>query len=195
MITALIRTSNRPELFRRCLESLHWQSYKDWSVIVGIDSSQASEYTRHYPIHVTVDLRSDFELTKKLCGDFFYDIYCETLARYVADNHWFFFLDDDDYLTSPDALANIASYLTDPSRPVICQFLRNGVRKPQRNAIREGKIGLPCLFLHSSHKHLVHCDGYEAGDYRMIKAVTDRLGGYKWAPVVVVEADRRSFGK
>lgn len=190
MITALIRTSNRPELFQRALESLHWQTYKDWNVIVGVDSLQAVKYTNLHGFNDQVGL--DYYTSEP----FFYDKYCQQLAPHVPDDHWFFFLDDDDYLTNPNALAEIAPYLTDPSKPVICQFLRNGVPKPRNGKrIDAGKVGLPCLFLHATHKHLVKCDGYKAGDYRMIKSVCDTLGGYKFAPVVVVETDRRSFGK
>lgn len=187
MITALIRTNNRPELLMRCLESLHWQSYKNWTVVLSFDKHPLPELYYQLP---SIDCS---QLSKE--KPFFYDEYCIYLTDHVKENSWFFFLDDDDYLTSPDALLNISKYLTDPDKPVICQFLRNGVPKPAKNQIVEGKIGLPCLFLHAKWKHLVSLDGYKAGDYRMIKSVAAQLGGYVWAPVVVVETDRRSFGK
>jgi glycosyltransferase involved in cell wall biosynthesis len=37
MITILIRTSNRPQQFKRCIDSVINQTYKDWKVIVCID--------------------------------------------------------------------------------------------------------------------------------------------------------------
>jgi GT2 family glycosyltransferase len=187
MITAIIRTCNRPDLFARALESLHGQTYKDWHYIVGMDTPY--EYIPKYAHGYF------FKKEDKDRYPFFYDRYCQQIVEEVHHGSWFFFLDDDDFLTSPDALANIAPYLADPDRPVVCQFLRNGVPKPRNgNRIDAGKIGLPCLFLHSKWKELVKCDGYKSGDYRMIKAVTDQLG-YVFAPVVVVETDRRSFGK
>jgi hypothetical protein len=193
MITALIRTRDREDLFNRAIESLYWQTYKDWHVIVG--RCNFTKNVRNYvPSYILVE-QMKLPASPAVPLPFFYDLYCHKLANLVPDNHWFFFLDDDDFLTSPDALLNISKYLTDPDKPVICQFLRNGVPKPNKDRIKEGNIGLPCLFLHSKHKHLVSLDGYKAGDYRMIKNVTDKLGGYVWAPVVVVETDRRSFGK
>jgi hypothetical protein len=128
---------------------------------------------------------------------YFYDLYCNDLKLLVTDG-WFFFLDDDDQLASNTVLEKLADHLTQPGA-IICQMLRNGVPKPadhyiRKKVIREGKIGLPCLILHSKHKALSSLDGYKAGDYRYIKEVTDQVPT-KFIPLPLVNAGARGHGK
>jgi hypothetical protein len=128
---------------------------------------------------------------------YFYDLYCNELKEKVT-NGWFFFLDDDDTLASNTALEELAAHLTKPGA-IICQMLRNGVPKPadnyiRRGVIREGKIGLPCLVLHSKYKDIGALDGEKAGDYRYIKAVTDHVPT-KFICLPLVNAGARGHGK
>jgi hypothetical protein len=128
---------------------------------------------------------------------YFYDLYCNELKLH-AEGGWFFFLDDDDQLAAPNALEQLAAHLTDPGA-IICQMLRNGVPKPADNYIRkkviaEGKIGLPCLVLHSKHRSLAALDGYKGGDYRYIKAVTAQVPT-KYICLPLVNAGSRGHGK
>lgn len=189
LINIIIRTSNRPELFYRCYESIENQTYKNIRVIVGYDDDRALAYI---PMEVRL-----VRLYKKTGLQFFYDLYCNELRGAVREG-WFFFLDDDDFLYCPRALEELVPYLTTPGA-VICQMLRNGIPKPRTNYIKhqqivEGKIGLPCIFVHSKFSHVGHLDGHAGGDYRYIKQVVEQVPT-KFVPLVVVETDRRSWGK
>jgi glycosyltransferase involved in cell wall biosynthesis len=189
LINILIRTSNRPVAFAKCLESVMQQTYKNVNVIVGTDRASAIQYI---PKHIkAVFVYADNNLP------FFYDCYCNDLKSY-ANAGWFFFLDDDDILASQTALEELAQHLTEPGA-IICQFLRNGLRKPndrlmKAKIIREGHIGLPSLVLHSDYKHLSGLDGHKAGDYRYIKEVTDRVPT-GFINIVLVNAGERGHGK
>jgi hypothetical protein len=128
---------------------------------------------------------------------YFYDLYCNELKEKVTDG-WFLFLDDDDQLI-PGALQQLSEHLTGPHEAMICQFLRNGVPKPRDNYIRskviaEGKIGLPCLVLHSKHKALSGLDGQKAGDYRYIKEVVSQVPT-KFLTLPLVNASPRGHGQ
>jgi hypothetical protein len=189
LINILLRTSYRPQLFTRCLQSIEEQTYKHTHVIVGYDNDQALDYIPRGMDKIPVSAGKGYP--------YFYDLYCNQLKKYVNDG-WFMFLDDDDVLDRPTALDEIAAHLTEPGA-VICQFLRKATPKPsvhriQRCEILEGKIGLPCLFLHSKYKDVSGLDGYEAGDYRYILSVSAMVPT-KFVPVVVVRTDRRSLGK
>jgi hypothetical protein len=190
-INILIRTSNRPAQFARCLESIRSQTYKNYHVIVGYDRASALDYIPHDVEKWSVSAYSHEQ-------PYYYDIYCNCL-KMAVESGWFFFLDDDDTLASNTVLEELAEHLTDPNEAVICQMLRNGVPKPADNYIRkkviaEGKIGLPCLVLHSKHKALSGLDGYKAGDYRYIKAVTDQVST-KFICLPLVNAGARGHGK
>lgn len=190
LITILIRTSNRLAQFARCLESIRSQTYKNVNILVGHDRASALGY-------IPKDLQATFVYADNSLP-YFYDLYCNDLKTLVTDG-WFFFLDDDDTLASSTILALLAEHLAGPHEAIICQMLRNGVPKPADNYIRkkviaEGKIGLPCLVLHSKHKALSGLDGYKAGDYRYIKAVTDQVPT-KFITLPLVNAGARGHGK
>lgn len=189
LINIIIRTSNRPTLFARCLNSILHQTYRRFHVIVGYDSEAALTYLPEYITKLPVS--ADKSLP------YYYDCYCNDLKVIVPDG-WFFFLDDDDTLTRPTILEELVPHLSPPHEAIICQFLRNGVAKPRSNYIRnkviaEGKIGLPCLVLHSKHKALSGLDGQKAGDYRYIREVTDNVPT-KFIELPLVTCDRRSRG-
>jgi glycosyltransferase involved in cell wall biosynthesis len=188
VINLLIRTSQRPALFARCLASIEAQTYSNYRIIVAYDRADALHY-------IPKDLTTLFVYADNSLP-FFYDRYCNNLKTLVTEG-WFCFVDDDDILTRPTILEELAQHLTEPGA-IICQFLRNGLAKPRtpyirRGIIEEGKIGLPCLVLHSKHKHLSELDGQKSGDYRYIKAVTDQVPA-KFIELTLVTCDRRSRG-
>jgi glycosyltransferase involved in cell wall biosynthesis len=190
LINILIRTSNRPAQFARCLESIKGQTYRNVRVVVGFDNLRALEY-----IPKGID-RQMVYADKTL--PYYYDCYCNEL-KLNTEVGWFFFLDDDDVLASHTVLEELSAHLQVLNEAIICQMLRNGVPKPTDNYIRkkviwEGKIGLPCLVLHSKHKVLSGLDGYKAGDYRYIKAVTDHVPT-KFISLPLVNAGARGHGK
>jgi hypothetical protein len=129
---------------------------------------------------------------------FHYNLYCN-LLKARANDGWLFFLDDDDTLANPNVLTEISKHLTDPDTAIICQFLRGDRPKPadmlmDAGKIVRGKIGLPCIFLHHSKKHIADFVATEDADYRFIKEVASKMK-VKFVKQVVVSSPRRSFGK
>ncbi len=190
IINILIRTSNRPAQFARCIESIKKQTYQNTRLIVGYDNAKALDY-------IPKDIERHLVYADNSLP-YYYDVYCNELKLLVKEG-WFFFCDDDDILTSPTVLQQLSEHLTGPHDAIICQFLRNGVPKPADNYIRkgfirEGKIGLPCLVLHSKHKELSGLDGQKAGDYRYIKEVTDHVNT-KFIALPLVSASPRGHGQ
>lgn len=189
LINILIRTSYRPAQFARCLESINAQTYRNIRIVVGYDRAAALEY-------IPKNIESHFVYADNSLP-YYYDVYCNEL-KLLVNKGWFFFLDDDDVLTCPTILEELADQLKIPGA-IICQFLRNGVPKPRDNYIRnkiiaEGKIGLPCLVLHSKHKELSGLDGQKAGDYRYIKEVTDQVRT-RFITLPLISAGPRGHGQ
>jgi hypothetical protein len=168
LINILIRTHpGRTELLSRALNSVYEQSYNKTQIEIYYDASKSKE-----PYH--------------------YNLFCNELKSRVKSGY-FFFLDSDDYLNTPDVLERIVPHLR-PDRALIVQMLRNGRPKPFNNAIRRGYIGMPCMVLHYSHQDLADVTAKAEGDYEWIKSVTDQIG-YKFVPIVLVNAGKRSHGK
>lgn len=126
-----------------------------------------------------------------------YNLFCNDLKERVTDG-WFFFLDDDDTVI-PGALNRIAEYLTEPDRPVVCQFMRGMRVKPyyelmQMRVVKRGHIGMPCLFLHVKHKNVASFDNTEYADFNFIYTVSRKLN-CKFVTIPVVKSERRNYGK
>lgn len=187
MISILIRTSNRPALFKRALQSVKNQTYKDIRVIVSYDNDEALKYI---PAEI-----EKIKVSADKSEPYFYDLYCNDLKELVTEG-WFMFLDDDDYLYK-DCLKRIAPFLS-VNEAIICQFLRGRKVKPSRLLMKAkqiiwGKIGMPCIILHHSHKNIAQFCSHVPADYIFIKEVSEKLP-VRFVPVVVVAADRRSKG-
>ena len=124
-------------------------------------------------------------------NDYSYNLYCNELKANVNEGY-FFFLDSDDTVINW-SIERIKPYLQE-DKALIVQMLRNGRPKPRNGLIEKGKIGMPCMILHSKHKHLADVPATEDGDYQWIKAVTDKIG-YEFVPIPLVDAGERRRGK
>jgi hypothetical protein len=156
---------------------------------VGIDRLEAKSYTE------------GFERTwmvKNPHLKYFYNDYCNQLKKLVTEG-FMFFLDDDDFLDSPTVIEDMIPHLEE-DKAIICQYRRKGRPKPPNvqmtdKVIARGWIGLPCLWLHHSHKNLANVQGInDYDDWGYIKEVAGQIPP-KFVKQVVVCTDRRSWGK
>lgn len=210
MINILIRTHERPAMFKRCIESIESQvaslptSYKV-AVYVVADSDRSYLYAIQ-----TLKGRCLNHLVKRIHppqvpnrSKFFYNLYCNELIEMASGKSnladWLFFLDDDDTLKD-GSLKMIARLLermdAQGDQALICQFLRGGKPKPSnvmmsREEVRSGHIGLPCLFLNASIAKPYFTDT-ENADYLFIKNYAD-VATFVKIPVVISE--KRGHGK
>jgi len=96
MFNILIRTSGRPNFFRRCYDSVMDQSYKSYKIFVSDDGD--SEYVYNYPVNVIK--------VRKRPGYCFFNPYMNELLKQV-DKGWIIYLDDD-VTMDPEALQKIS---------------------------------------------------------------------------------------
>jgi len=187
LINILIRTSQRPLLFNRLIQSIRQQTYKNIRVIVSYDT--ACNYIPDWCDSIAVGKGRE---------GYYWNLYCNNLKEMVTDG-WFIFIDDDDFLWNKTALNDIAGHLTNPDRGIICQFLRGQTRKPgivqiKNKIIKRGLIGMPCILLHHSKKNIAYFDGLPAADFRFITDVSKVLP-LEWVEKVIVKTDRIGKGK
>lgn len=188
MINILIRTSNRPKEFKRCIASLINQTYKDFRVIICTDSIDSVPY-----IHATLEgFKFEYFTVQPKGSPYSWNLYCNDLKERVTEG-WFFYLDDDDYIINKFALSQIAPHLS-KEYGTICQFNRGRRAKPilkpgnvNPSEIIKGRIGGSCIFLHHTHKNVADWDGDKAADYRFIRDVAQKLP-LKFINIVVVQA-------
>lgn len=183
-ITLLIRCSYRPNGFKATYASIP----AGINVICSYDDDRALAYIPEHLQKIRV---------YKSSLPFFYDNYCNDLKALVPINHYFAFLDEGDTII-PNSLSLLTKELKN-SNGVICQFKRGDKLKPSAQLIKErrilrGKVGMPCLFLHSKFASLVDLDGsVGAADYHWIKAVSRHIN-LKYVAIPVVSAEIRHQG-
>ena len=193
VINILIRhTEGREVSYYRALQSIFTQTYLNYRIIVGYDfaSSHFSIPGNVFDIYTSPD---------KSLGPFFYNDYCNKLKNQAIEG-WFLFLDDDDFLANNYVLEALSKHLCGTEEALVCQMMRdNGKAKPSlelifSKSVVSGKIGMPCLVLHSKHKNLADIACVENGDFLWIKEVTDKVPT-KFINQVVVHSPKRNFGR
>lgn len=190
LINILIRNKYRPELLRRCIQSVKEQEYSNVRIIIISDSAEGLKDAAEVLVQLYKETGINtlfLSIKQDSAEKHFWNLYCNQLKEKVEEG-WFFFLDNDDHLRS-GVLKELAVHLKDPATGIICQFLRNGRAKPNDQLIKQrkilkGLIGGGCIVLHHSHKHVAEWDGEAAADYRYIKAVSENVP-LKFIPLVV----------
>lgn len=107
----------------------------------------------------------------------------------MVDEGYFLFLDDDDFLL-PDSLSKIV--FDHPA--LLYQYQRGDDLYPPTHELKRGMVGMPCLILHHSLKHLADIPGTGQGDYMWVKSISDQIPLH-FTPTVIVAGDRKSQGK
>lgn len=189
-IYVLIRTCNRPKLFKRCYQSVLNSTIKLTPIVV-YDSEDK-------PNHVPNDVIS-FPASKVQRIGCFYNLFCNDLLQKVSEmeDGYFFFLDDDDYIYDIGSVKRMLPHLEE-DKAVLCQFLRGHRLKPNNTLMKtkqivSGMIGLPCIFLHNKHALLSKFNGNGNADYEFIKDVCSKINS-KFVTQAVVMSPTRSHG-
>lgn len=190
-IYALIRTRDRRDMFIRCLISLN-KSTIPITPIVAYDSEERPDYI---PQGVMA-----FKVVAEKRSGYFYNLFCNALLDQLEGMPpgYFFFLDDDDYIYESNGLKRILPLLTE-ERGLIVQMARATSVKPPSYMIRgrkieSGKIGLPCMILHTKHWNLARFSDDGNADYKWIREINSKIK-CNFAEKVLVMSPNRSYGR
>jgi hypothetical protein len=191
LINILIRHKvDRKDQLIRCFDSIK-QTYKNWKVIMSLEQPVPLAQYEHSPV-IYIQVPSQH-----------YNLHCNDLKKQVKEG-WFFYLDDDDYLASPNVLEELSHHLFEGA--LIVQFLRKNnnnrgrdVKKPSdamiaNKQIKKGMIGGGCLVLHHSFKDVADWLPHAGADYDYIKAVTDVVPT-RFVPLVLQIAENKNNGR
>lgn len=193
LINILIRhKEGRNNEFKRAINSIMDQSYKEFRIFISIDDMNLWQMTMLFATKMVPVSSLNH-----------YNLHCNDLKKQVDDG-WFFYLDDDDYLASPTVLEELSHHLFEGA--LIVQFLRKNnnnrghdVVKPSwahvvKGSIKKGMIGGGCLVLHHSFKDVADWLPHAGADYHWIKAVTDKVPT-RFVPLVLQIAENKNNGK
>jgi hypothetical protein len=148
MINILIRTSNRPEQFKLCIDSILKQSYQNFKIICCYDDEKSKEY-----INFNDNRILSYFINLDNCQHYKYNLYCNFLLSKVNDG-WIMFLDDDDMLSDNNALQTIMNYTDSNNNLIFWKVLiKNKEIYPKNtNNINVGEIANSGFCFHSKFK-------------------------------------------
>tara|TARA_B110000971_G_C19963410_1_gene479037 strand:+ start:585 stop:1397 length:813 start_codon:yes stop_codon:yes gene_type:complete len=103
-INILIRTSNRPTLFKTNLTSIKNQNYKNYKIYISFEDEQTLSYILKYikNLNNVEILRVNMDINSHI-NNYSYNDYCNRLLAKVSDGY-VIFLDDDDCFTHKNCL-------------------------------------------------------------------------------------------
>lgn len=180
LINILIRTSNRPNSFKKLLDSIVAQDYPNIRLIISYDRHDALRY-------IPKGLETVFVTADKTLP-FYYDTYINTLKDMVMDGY-LWAVDDDEVL-----MPNVISKFPLTGNGFILQLQRQNLIAPKDLNFKIGAAGMPCMILHHSLKNIANVSGHGKGDSYWLREVLSKVD-LPFVPIIGVYSSGRGLGK
>lgn len=172
MINILVRTSNRPNEFKKCIDSITNQTYENFRIICCYDDLKSKDYVSK----ITDKRMESFYIKLNNCYHYKYNLYCNFLLNKVKDG-WIMFLDDDDMLSSNTVLEIIMKYSFNKKNLIFWKVLiKDQIIYPNNlNNINIGEIANSGFCFHSSFKNYSNWECKRGSDYLFIKKLQSKV--------------------
>jgi hypothetical protein len=179
-ITILVRTSDRPNHFAKCIQSIFEQSYQNFHIFVCYDKISSLDYLECYEKNTQITY---FPVYVKSDEKYKFNLYCNKLLDKVNDGH-ILFLDDDDMLVHNHVLAILNDEIgqckdsSTPENLIVGQFMRADKLIYPKDITSDmvlGEITASSVCFHHSFKHNIKWDDKQCGDFRFFSQVLNHL--------------------
>jgi glycosyltransferase involved in cell wall biosynthesis len=172
VLNVLTRTSDRPNRFRRCRESLEAQ---EWSGhirhVVSVDRP-CTYVEADTVVPATGRISPEVPDNHRHHRDAPYNLFVNDLLSAVTDG-WILVLDDDDELLDPEALCKLEPHMGDEDNMVVFKFAMGDGRgkrdfvmpKAHGKALVPNDVPCSCYIYHSKHREVGMWHGKYSGDY------------------------------
>ena len=141
----LIRTSERPEYFKECLESIKDQKFTGKvNIYVCYDTVNTLNYLKKYE-------GINLIFYEKIYKSYNFNLYCNKLLDQVKEG-WIIFMDDDDKFINNNCLQIISAEIKDDKDLIIWNFLRPDKIIAPKEKFIIGEIDTTCFCFNSKYK-------------------------------------------
>lgn len=209
MINLLVRTSQRPNFFRLCYNSIKEQTYKDINLIVNYDDVSSLEYLKGYEIDQLTNYAIKFIPDKKEnrmiggveCQKFPFNLYFNEMYK-LCKPGYIMFLDDDDCFASRDALSKIIKGGGNSKAVIFWKVSILNMIVPSSSNF--GKAPVCCdisgigMAFHSDYIRFAYWDEYNKSDYRVANSLWQNVENRIFIDEVLTKSNRlknRGHGK
>lgn len=209
LINIITRTSNRPNAFKRNVQSVKNQTYKNYRHIVLYD--EIDDYQKYLKNYDGIELH--FVNKNKLLNDYNgielddpnfwltpYNLYCNVGLDLVKDG-WIIFLDDDNYLLNETSLEEITKQLNDEDCAYIWKIEYDDLSTiPSEKSFIDKKIILgdidtQCITFHFKWAKYCKWDKYKCSDFRFIVCLTKHIPKGEFIDKRFIKVPYAGFGK
>lgn len=167
----LIRTSNRPNYFKKCIASILNQLYSNYHVYICYDKNESLSYLDEYK---TNDKITFFHVNDKSLEKYKFNLYCNRLLDKVTKG-FVIFLDDDNYFVSNDAF-NILNISMKNYKILTWKFIRPDkliYKEDLNEPLVLGEIDTSNVCFNSSIKNNSKWKDKQYGDFNYFKPLFD----------------------
>ena len=167
----LIRTSNRPEYFDECIQSVLRQNYTHFHVYICYDKKESLSYLEQYDENPQI---THFFIDDASQKKYKFNLYCNTLLDKV-EKGYLLFLDDDNIFIGNRALEMI-NWCSGDHKIITWKFLRPDkliFKKDVQLPLNLGEIDTSNVCICSSIKNDSNWTDEQYGDYHYYKPLFD----------------------
>jgi len=188
-INILVRTSNRPKYFKRCIKSIRQQEYTNYRVIVSVDNKRSLDYVKRHIKNENNIVQVKF-IPRKNSAQCPWNRYFNVLQERVKQG-WVMYLDDDAMLAHPKVLERLSEYMTDRNAVLFYKYrFKSGRVIPEKEYWRgeptRKHIDTGCFTHHKSYK--AKWVTLRASDWRVAKQMYNHFSFHVWIDEVMVQA-------
>jgi glycosyltransferase involved in cell wall biosynthesis len=186
VINILVRTSNRPNFFNNCYESIREQDYKNIHLIVSYDDEETKKYLENYPIDVMIgfertvcnDMQKQQFVPGYLSKPFPANEYFNEMMKYTKPGY-IIYLDDDNKFTYSNALSRIISKIANENQMLFWRVKFPGYLIPNNSHFGSHpvccQIDTGGFSFHTKYIKYAQWDNYNLGDYRTAMSLYLRI--------------------
>ncbi len=171
-INILVRTSNRPEYFKKCIESILNQNYSNYKVIIGYDKIESLEYLNNYKDNNKIEI---YEMKTTSKERFKHNLYLNTMMDKVTDG-FIMYLDDDDMMSHNNSLNILNENINNENDLIIWKFMRpDRLIYPKSNIIKMGHISGCAYSFNNKYKYDSRWVDRQCSDFHFINGLLKKI--------------------
>ena len=207
LINVITRTSGRPNSFKRCVNSINRQTYKNINHIIIADDINDLEYIHNAGCSniKLVDrgalIRNDNTPDPGTGSYSPHNLYLNQVKDKIKDG-WILYLDDDDLFMDKNSVETIVKLINESDNDTIIYWqmiLQNKTKLPNiindQNPPYRGGIGSPCFTVNTKYIDYILWDSWKCADFRVIEMLHNIIPKYKFTPKPLIFIPKANFGK
>lgn len=207
LINIITRTSNRPNGFKKNLESIRNQTYKNINHIICTDDENSVNYIEELGVkdYHLIEKKKRVKFKASIDGKKFphapYNLYFNEMHKFI-NSGWIIYLDDDDVFYSEDSVSKVVEIINkkDEDTMIIWKMVYSDQQElpediSDSNPPQLYKIGGSCLTFHSKYINQATWDTWKCSDFRVISKLWACIPKSYWFPERIVYVPSIGLGQ